>query len=361
MSVTYVICAAGEGSRFRAAFGDTPKALIRLCGATLLEWSLRSLPIFADDRLVLITQRKHRVREKMHAHIQNQYPFNALHWLEIPELTRGQLETATLARPYTPPESGLVVFNCDTYFQSPTLPALLADPTVDGVIPCAEAEGTAWSFCLPDERGRALEVSEKERISPWASVGLYAFRDAAEFFARAEEALSRPADKAEYFVAPLYQDYIVQGRNIFMDRVTLFKPMGTPDQIETFWNRPLAEVKAENARPVMVIDLDNTITIDEPGTPYPDKKPNRAVIDKMRAFRAAGWELVIFTSRRMETCGGDESRVLANVGQITLDWLSRHEVPFDGIRFGKPYARRGFYVDDKSMTPEAFLAMDPAL
>ena len=125
MSVAYVICAAGEGSRFRKDFGNLPKSLIKLCGHTLLEWSLRSLPVFSDDKLILITQKKHRLKEKCLEMVKNLYPFNYIKWIEIPTLTRGQLETASLARPYVKDEDSLVIYNCDTYFQSKTLEHLI--------------------------------------------------------------------------------------------------------------------------------------------------------------------------------------------------------------------------------------------
>ena len=124
MSVAYVICAAGEGSRFHKDFGSLPKSLIKLCGHTLLEWSLRSLPVFADDRLIFITQTKHRLKEKCFEMVKDLYPFNEIEWVEIPTLTRGQLETAYLAKKYVRDNDSLVIYNCDTYFQSKQLEQL---------------------------------------------------------------------------------------------------------------------------------------------------------------------------------------------------------------------------------------------
>ena len=210
--------------------------------------------------------------------VRNLYPFNYIEWIEIPALTRGQLATASLARPYVKDEDSLVVYNCDTYFQSKTLEQLINDPSVDGIIPCAKAEGSAWSFCRTDENGKIIEVKEKVRISEWATVGLYYFKDSKLFFSKADEALNSPTTDKEYFVAPLYQWYIDNQKKVVMDKVTLFKPMGTPDQIEEFWDKSITDVKSENDKPVLVIDLDNTITIDEPGVPYPDKKPKEGII-----------------------------------------------------------------------------------
>lgn len=362
MAVTYILCAAGEGSRFRDYFGTLPKAMIELYGSTLLEWSLRSLPICGQDRLVIITQKKHRVKEKMEQKIAMHYPFSSVVWLEIDALTRGQLETASFAFEHILPESSVVIYNCDTYFESRTLLGKMNDPQVQGIIPCAQAQGDSWSFCEVDEHDRVLQVREKERISEWASVGLYYFKDAVLFCQRALHALAQPqtqTQQGEYYVAPLYQTYLDAGECVLMDRVSLFKPMGTPQQLEAFWEVDVKQLAVENLAPVLVVDLDNTITIDEPGVSYAMKKPNRPVITRLREFERAGWQIIIYTSRRMETFQNNEARIVAEVGQTTMDWLEVHQVPYHGIRFGKPYARFGFYVDDKAMHPDEFIHLSP--
>jgi len=360
MAVSYVICAAGEGARFQEHFGALPKALIKLHGFYLLEWSLRSLPVFAKDQLIFITQGKHRLKEKLCRRIEEKYPFCQVVWLELDRLTRGQLETALLVREHVPPDNSVAVYNCDTYFESRSLVRLMDDPGVDGLIPCAEADGQCWSFCRVGPDDQVVEIKEKQRISSWATVGLYYFKDGGRFFQLAQAAIDLGRQsQGEFYVAPLYQRYIDDGCNVMIDRVSLFKPMGTPEQIEQYWRTTMPELKNANLAPVLVVDLDNTITIDDPGAAYSDKSPNTAIIEKMRQFSTAGWEIIIYTSRRMDTFGSDEARLIADVGEITLRWLNRHQVPFNGLRFGKPFARNGFYVDDKAVRPDEFLAMTP--
>jgi capsule biosynthesis phosphatase len=358
MPVCHILCAAGEGSRFRSLFGALPKPLIKLGGASMLEWSVRALPLFAGDTLVVVTQRKHRVREKMEATLCRAWPFAVLHWIEIDAVTGGQLETACLAENRADMEQPVLIYNCDTYFESRTLIGLMDNADIDGIIPCAAADGEAWSFCAVDDQNTVLDIREKERISPWATVGLYYFRSAREFFTLAKATLAAgEKTRGEYYVAPLYEKFIKQGKHVVMDRVNLFKPMGTPEQLAEFWAVDLERLRLENLAPIMVIDLDNTITIDEPGTPYAEKKPNLPVIEKMRELSAGGCRLIIHSSRRMETFGSDEARIVADIAEITLQWLKRHQVPFDGLRFGKPYARNGFYVDDKAIRPDEFVRM----
>lgn len=356
MPISYIICAAGEGTRFQRDFGSLPKALIKMRGRTFMEWALRSLPVFSGDQLIFITQGKHRLREKLQQTCADLFPFCHILWREISGPTRGQLETASLAAPYVPAGNALAIYNCDTYFQSRTLPGLLENPAIDGIVPCAEAEGAAWSFCSIDARNHVIDIREKERISPWASVGFYYFRDSEYFFSSAANALSK-ALPDEYYVAPLYQRYIEEGKTILVDKVSLFKPLGTPAQIERFWEIPISLLKKENLHPVLVVDLDNTITLDDPCLPYEAKRPNMPLIEKLREFSRAGWEIIIHTSRRMETFSGDESKVIADIGKTTLDWLQKYGVPCDGLKFGKPYARNGYYIDDKAITPQKFLTM----
>jgi capsule biosynthesis phosphatase len=109
----------------------------------------------------------------------------------------------------------------------------------------------------------------------------------------------------------------------------------------------------------IAIDLDGTIcNLKKPGQSYGEVLPNRLAVERLRQLRSAGHQIIILTARHMKTCDGNVSDVVARVGKITLDWLARHEIPYDEIHFGKPYA--DVYLDDlgerfagwESLTPE---------
>ncbi len=96
------------------------------------------------------------------------------------------------------------------------------------------------------------------------------------------------------------------------------------------------------------IDLDGVVCrLREPGQSYADLLPLPGAVDKLRALRAAGHYLILYTARHMKTCGGNVGQVVARQGGITLDWLKRHEVEFDEFHFGKPHA--DVYLDDNAM------------
>lgn len=108
----------------------------------------------------------------------------------------------------------------------------------------------------------------------------------------------------------------------------------------------------------LVFDLDGTIALDDPDRPYAERAPNLAVIDQLRAYREQGFEIVICSARNMRTYGGQIGKINANTLPVILDWLARHDVPYDEIHVGKPWCgTEGFYVDDKAIRPSEFVAL----
>lgn len=96
------------------------------------------------------------------------------------------------------------------------------------------------------------------------------------------------------------------------------------------------------------LDLDGVVCeLKREGQTYADVAPLPGAIDKIRQLKAAGHTVILHTARHMKTCQGNPGLVIARVGQITLDWLSRHEIPYDEIHFGKPWAH--VYVDDNAL------------
>lgn len=109
----------------------------------------------------------------------------------------------------------------------------------------------------------------------------------------------------------------------------------------------------------IVVDLDGTLTIDEPGVAYADKRPNDAVVAQLRAYRAAGFEIAVATARNMRTHNNNVGRINALTLPGIIEWLQRHDVPYDEIHVGKPWCGTdGFYVDDNAIRPSEFLTLD---
>lgn len=107
----------------------------------------------------------------------------------------------------------------------------------------------------------------------------------------------------------------------------------------------------------IIIDLDGTLTIDAE-TEYPEKPLNEEVFSACRRYKEMGFEIVISTSRNMRTYEGNVGKINVNTLPDIIDWLKKHDVPFDEIHVGKPWCGfDGFYVDDKSIRPSEFASL----
>jgi len=108
----------------------------------------------------------------------------------------------------------------------------------------------------------------------------------------------------------------------------------------------------------IVIDLDGTITQENPSVPYTDKLPYPEVVGRLREYRAQGFEIVIHSARNMRTYDGRIGKINIHTLPIIIGWLQKHDVPFDEIHVGKPWCGTdGFYVDDRSIRPDEFVRL----
>ena len=110
----------------------------------------------------------------------------------------------------------------------------------------------------------------------------------------------------------------------------------------------------------IVIDLDGTLTEKETSD-YEGVRPNIEVVEMLRNYKNDGFEVVIATSRNMRTYEGNVGKINVHTLPTIIDWLNRHDVPYDEIIVGKPWCGfDGFYVDDKSIRPSEFASMSYA-
>lgn len=106
----------------------------------------------------------------------------------------------------------------------------------------------------------------------------------------------------------------------------------------------------------LIMDLDDTLTITDPSKSYSEKEPNTEIVEQLRYYKSMGFEIVIQTARNVRTYNGNLGKINANTLPVIIEWLSKHEIPFDEIYVGKPWCgTEGFYVDDKAIRPNEFL------
>jgi len=245
--MTIVIPMAGRGRRFLDAGYREPKMLIAAHGKSLLQWSVDSLPLALATRIVFICLAEHEREFALSAKIRSWYGgATRLEFLFLPDVTGGQAETVLAAREFIAADQPLLIFNIDTAFHSSTLAQALQDTTNDGVLGAFASTEPRYSFAAVDERGRVTRVTEKEPISSHALTGLYHYRRAGDFLAVADAAVGRNERvKGEFYVAPLYNALIAQGRRFLLDACRAHYILGTPAELAIFLALPAAKVRLD--------------------------------------------------------------------------------------------------------------------
>ncbi len=96
-------------------------------------------------------------------------------------------------------------------------------------------------------------------------------------------------------------------------------------------------------------DLDSTL-VTQPLVQgdYSTVAPIDRNIQFCRFLKDQGHYIIIYTARRMKTHQGNVGAVLRDIGQITQDTLTKYNIPYDELHFGKPYAH--FYIDDLAVS-----------
>lgn len=111
---------------------------------------------------------------------------------------------------------------------------------------------------------------------------------------------------------------------------------------------------------VLVVDVDGTLCpVKGSHENYPDLPFEPRLVEKIRTLHADGWHIILHSSRGMRTYGGNVGALYRHVLPVMLDWLDKHNIPFNEIMLGKPWAgRNGFYIDDRAVRPREFLEND---
>jgi hypothetical protein len=237
-----LITMAGLGSRFRAKGYQIPKYQIGVHGRTLFAWSMESLRHFFPDNQATFVVRKEDQPEGFIKDELKAFGVEDPEIITLDQVTDGQATTVLMALPSLrarDPRASLLIYNIDTFVEPRALRPV--DVRGDGWVPCFPGKGDAWSFFRGDAAGKVLEAKEKVRISDHASIGLYYFssldlyEDTYRIFFRG----GLPEGLRERYVAPMYQELIDQGREVWIHQVPedAVHPLGTPEEVERFQDR----------------------------------------------------------------------------------------------------------------------------
>ncbi len=239
MSLNVVITMAGRGSRFYDAGYTVPKYEIIAHDRSLFEWSLLSLKNFltSDSRVIFVCLEENKSSNFVLKQTEA-LGINDVHIIELKEITDGQATSAYMSREHWNPEWPLVIYNIDTHVKPHALQPRDIRPGSDGWVPCFQVPGDHWSFVKLGSDGWAVDLAEKQRISDYASIGLYWFSRAGRYIDLYNSFFSDPNNlvRGEKYIAPLYRQLITDGGKVSLTDLNIsdVHVLGTPIELAKF-------------------------------------------------------------------------------------------------------------------------------
>jgi capsule biosynthesis phosphatase len=108
----------------------------------------------------------------------------------------------------------------------------------------------------------------------------------------------------------------------------------------------------------LIVDVDGTLTRDDPDLPYSDREPRREVIARVNQLYHRGVRIVLYSARNMRTYGGNIGLINLHTLPVLVAWLDRHAVCYHEIHMGKPWCGTGgFYVRANGIRPDRFVTL----
>jgi capsule biosynthesis phosphatase len=354
----------GIGHRFSQENYRFPKPLIKIVGRPMLFWLLDHLDTKDDDIIYIGMMESLEKQFDLTRTLKTEFPKRTFQSVIIDFETRGAAETLfIILQSMTKDRLGrkTISLDCDTIYLKPIIEEFRLLPDNMNASFFFEDHGgkPIYSYLKFNEsisqEGHLLvtNVCEKIMISTHANTGAYAFRSAAVLKQYCIQLLDDAVGHSgEYYTTNIIK-LMLDNQELFVGiQLTLddFVCVGTPDQLNHFLQELKTQQSPLNSRKKMrfCFDLDNTL-VSYP-TEYGDYnsvEPKMQNIQLIRELHAAGHYIIIQTARRMKTHKGNIGAVIADIGKTTLETLTKFDIPFDELIFGKPYA--DVYIDDSAI------------
>jgi dTDP-glucose pyrophosphorylase len=157
--------------------------------------------------------------------------------VQIEVVTEGAACTTLLAKDFINNENPLIIANSDQYVEWNPIDFYykMIETKSDGGILTFKSTHPKWSFVKLDENDNVIEVAEKKPISDIATVGIYYFTRGSEYVKYAEQMIANEIRvNNEFYVAPVYNEYIKDKKRIKTFNIQKMWGLGTPEDLNLF-------------------------------------------------------------------------------------------------------------------------------
>lgn len=228
-----VIPMAGAGSRFKNAGYTFPKPLIDVLGKPMIQVVVENLNI--DAHYIYLVQTEHYHTYNLKPMLELLTPNCDI--ITIDKLTEGAACTVLLAEKFINNDAQLLIANSDQYivWDSSHFMYTNQQDNIDGNVLTFYNTHPKWSYAKVDADGFIQEIKEKEVISTDATVGVYYWKKGKDYVTYANKMIEKNIRvNKEFYVAPVYNEAINDGKKIKSYRIDDMKGLGTPEDLNFF-------------------------------------------------------------------------------------------------------------------------------
>lgn len=229
-----IVPMAGRGKRFLDKGYAFPKPLISVKNKPLIQLVVENLNI--EAKYIFLVLKDHYEKYSLDfllPLISN----NNCEIVIVDKITEGAACTVLLAEKFIDNETPLLIANSDQYIEWDSAKTMysLMNSNVDGGILTFNSTHPKWSFAKVNQANLVTEVAEKKPISNFATVGIYYWKKGCDFVRYSKKMISEK-DKVnnEYYVCPVYNYAIKDGKKITIKMVDEMWGLGTPEDLESF-------------------------------------------------------------------------------------------------------------------------------
>jgi capsule biosynthesis phosphatase len=347
-----IIPLGGIGERFKKNGYNKPKALIKIFGKPILYYLLDNLNL-KDIEFVCIPYNAEYSFYNFEETLIHNYPNINFKFIKLKYNTEGAAETINICLKHIDNiDKPVLCLDGDNFYTTDIVELWKSKNTIFTFEDFNDTEIYSYVNVRED---KVIDIVEKEKISNNACSGAYGFSSAKQLLNYTQKILdNKIKQKGEYYTSTIIKEMIKDGLIFDNSNVNInnYHCLGTPIQLKYFYNNypKISCISNKCNIPMQRIcfDLDNTLVT------YPKKKNDYASVEPihhnikfLKYLKSFGHTIIIYTARRMKTHEGNIGKCLCDIGKITFDTLTKFDIPFDEIYFGKPYA--DIYIDDLAL------------
>jgi HAD superfamily hydrolase (TIGR01509 family) len=224
---------AGAGSRFANVGYTFPKPLIQVGDKPMIQVVIENLNI--DANYIFLVRTEHYKKYNLKSFLNVITPNCKI--ILVDELTEGACCTTLLAEEYINNDNPLLIANSDQFMEwsSGEFYHSVNSTGIDGSIITFHNNHPKWSYVKCDDYGNVEELKEKEVISNDATVGVYYWSKGSDYVKYSHKMIEKNLRvNGEFYVAPVYNEAINDGKVIKTYKIDKMWGLGTPEDLNYY-------------------------------------------------------------------------------------------------------------------------------